>query len=192
MIYFGVESGDERILAGSRKGITKEQIIQAVKSAKKAGLIVGINFIFGHYMETYKSIMKTFEFVKQLNPHVSVSSVMNPYPGSFNFSLVKEEIRYKWHYYPEYRARTKKPFDEKVVTICEVSAKDLNYFSQQISFEINSTARYLLENVLSSLHPYRWKKILFKIWVNSILQLIFYSFKKDRIFKKFFTILTDR
>ncbi|MBT3362710.1 MAG: radical SAM protein [Chloroflexi bacterium] len=78
----GVESGNSEILKASRKGITLEQALQAVKFAKKAGLKTGSYFIIGHPNETRKSIMDTLNFAAKLNTTTVAFGIMVPYPGT--------------------------------------------------------------------------------------------------------------
>jgi len=47
IIYIGLESGSDKVLTKTNKGVTADEMIQAVKKAKKAGLLVSIIGILG-------------------------------------------------------------------------------------------------------------------------------------------------
>jgi len=47
IIYIGLESGSDKVLTKINKGVTADEMIQAVKKAKKAGLLVSIIGILG-------------------------------------------------------------------------------------------------------------------------------------------------
>ena len=82
MVDYGIESGDEKILKIIKKGVTLQQTEKAVKMTKKAGILVGGNFIIGHPYETKKTIWKTIRYAVKLNPAVVAFGIMVPYPGT--------------------------------------------------------------------------------------------------------------
>jgi len=66
-VFFGLESGNQRILDYYKKGITPQQSIRAVKAAKKAGINVTGTFIIGATIETKSEVINTLEFAKRLD-----------------------------------------------------------------------------------------------------------------------------
>jgi len=82
-IALGVETGSERILTDViKKGETKENIKNAVKLIRKAGLKVRCFFILGHYTETIETIKESINFALELNPDALSFGLMVPNPGS--------------------------------------------------------------------------------------------------------------
>ncbi|MBW1795803.1 MAG: B12-binding domain-containing radical SAM protein [Deltaproteobacteria bacterium] len=82
-IALGVETGSERILRDViKKGETKEDIKNAVKLIRKAGLKVRCFFILGHYTETMETIRESINFALELNPDALSFGLMVPNPGS--------------------------------------------------------------------------------------------------------------
>lgn len=66
-IWFGIESGNDKILKNLRKGITKDDVRRAVKLARKAGIeSIGGHFILGLSNETPETARDTIEFAKEL------------------------------------------------------------------------------------------------------------------------------
>ena len=83
LLYFGIESANQRILDYYTKGITPEQSRSAVRKARKAGIdvIVG-SFILGGPDETIGEIKNTLKFVHALDIDVPHLNVLGALPGS--------------------------------------------------------------------------------------------------------------
>ncbi len=83
LLYFGIESGNQRILNYYKKGITPEQSRKAVQKARKAGIdvIVG-SFIVGAPDETLEEIKNTLKFAHELDIDVPQLNVLGAFPGT--------------------------------------------------------------------------------------------------------------
>lgn len=90
-IYYGVESGSQRILDLMKKGISLENAEDAVKIAKNAGLEVLTSFIIGYPGETKEDINKTIDFSIKLEPDYSQYSILTPFPGTPIYNELKEK-----------------------------------------------------------------------------------------------------
>ena len=97
LLKMGLESANQETLDKINKGIKVEQITQACKIAKKAGLEVHLTMIVGYPWETRQQAMKTFNLAKKLMQSgladVLQSTIIVPYPGT---PLHKEAIKNKW------------------------------------------------------------------------------------------------
>lgn len=89
IIYFGVESGVQRILNRLAKGVSLEQVKRAFKWAKEVGIQTVASFILGTPGETLEEMKKTLQFAKSLDPDFAQFSILTPYPGT----QIYEEIR---------------------------------------------------------------------------------------------------
>lgn len=91
-ISFGVESGSPRILKLIKKNIKIEQVKDAVRWAKEAGLgIVETTFIIGsHPDETYEDVKMTQKLIRDLSPDIASVTSIVPYPGTEVQKLMKE------------------------------------------------------------------------------------------------------
>lgn len=89
-IGMGVESGDNEILKTSGKGITVEQVRNAVKIIKQSGILVESYFILGHPNETRETIKKTINLATELNTHTIAVGLMIPYPGTKVYEMAKK------------------------------------------------------------------------------------------------------
>lgn len=83
IIYFGVESANQRILDYYKKGITPNQSKSAVHKARKAGIdvIVG-SFILGAPDETKKEIENTLQFALDLDIDVPQLNILGAFTGT--------------------------------------------------------------------------------------------------------------
>ncbi len=90
-IYYGVESGSQRILDLMKKGITLKQAEDAVKSAKNADLEVLTSFIIGYPGETQEDMNKTIKFSTKLDPDYCQYSILTPFPGTPIYNELKEK-----------------------------------------------------------------------------------------------------
>lgn len=80
-IQYGVESGNPEILKTSKKGITLEQVREAVKIANEVGIGVLSSFIIGLPGETEETIKETMDFAKSLGTYYGYH-VLAPFPGT--------------------------------------------------------------------------------------------------------------
>ena len=90
-IWFGVESGSQKVLDAMRKGISPSQIVKAFKWAKEAGLITVAGVVLGFPGETKETIEETTKFIEKLNPNDVGYYIATPYPGTPLYNKVVEE-----------------------------------------------------------------------------------------------------
>lgn len=81
-LWFGVESGSQRILDVLNKGITLDQVRQAFKQCKELGIRTRGYFMIGNETETREDIAKTEKFIEELSPDIVGVSINTPFPGS--------------------------------------------------------------------------------------------------------------
>lgn len=81
-ICFGVESGDPMVRKKIGKRITEEEIKNAHKWAKDAGLIVSTFFMVGNLGESWNSINRSIVLAKELQSDHPSCSIATPYPDT--------------------------------------------------------------------------------------------------------------
>ncbi|UCH70344.1 MAG: radical SAM protein [Candidatus Bathyarchaeota archaeon] len=83
ILYFGMESANQRILNYYKKGITPNDSRSAVEKARKAGIdvIVG-SFILGAPDETRREIQNTLKFAHELNIDVPQLNILGAFTGT--------------------------------------------------------------------------------------------------------------
>lgn len=81
-IWYGIESGDQRILDILQKEITLEEIHKIVNWTHEVGIEPCGYFIFGAPGETEETLNKTLNLSLNLNLQAAHASFMIPFPGS--------------------------------------------------------------------------------------------------------------
>jgi anaerobic magnesium-protoporphyrin IX monomethyl ester cyclase len=83
VVFFGIESANQRILNYYNKRVTPQQSRDAVIAAKKAGMDVVVgSFIFGAPDETREEIQHTIEFAKKIPIDLPQFNILGVYPGT--------------------------------------------------------------------------------------------------------------
>jgi anaerobic magnesium-protoporphyrin IX monomethyl ester cyclase len=90
VIFLGIESGCQKILDTIGKRITLEQVKNAVRILKDAGIQVLGSFIIGFLQDTKETIEETIKFAKSLKLDYAEFSILTPYPGTPIFDYAKE------------------------------------------------------------------------------------------------------
>ena len=89
-VWFGVESGSEKILCQMNKKIKLDQTRLAFKTAQKLGLMTIASAVIGFPGETEETAWETINFIKELNPDDIGFYVATPYPGTPMYEQVKK------------------------------------------------------------------------------------------------------
>ena len=81
-VFFGLESGSQRILDYYQKRITPEQSVRAVEAARRAGLNTTGTFIVGAPVETREEVLQTLRFAGRLKLDAVGAGPLWVYPGT--------------------------------------------------------------------------------------------------------------
>ena len=92
-IFYGYESGNQQLLDNINKGITLEQIRNANKWTKEAGIEVRASFMIALPGETPEMAKKTIDFAIELEPEYAQFSITTPYPGTKLYETAKQSGR---------------------------------------------------------------------------------------------------
>jgi len=90
LILFGVESADEQILKNINKRISLDQVVAAVRAARKIGIETRASFMIGNQGETEETIKKTIDFAVKLDPDEVQFNIATAYPGTELFNWAKD------------------------------------------------------------------------------------------------------
>jgi anaerobic magnesium-protoporphyrin IX monomethyl ester cyclase len=91
-VWMGAESGSQKILDAMDKGTHLEQIHEAARRLKCAGIRVGFFLQFGYPGETREDIEKTIQLVRDCDPDDIGISVSYPLPGTKFYNAVSEQL----------------------------------------------------------------------------------------------------
>lgn len=92
-VYFGIESGVQSVVDSLRKRITLQQVKDAVRAARDAGLEAGGYFMLGNVGETVGDMEATIRFARSLGLDYAQFSIATPYPGTEMYERVVREGR---------------------------------------------------------------------------------------------------
>lgn len=92
-ITFGIESGSPRILELNGKNITRQQALDAVRWARKAGIkTIEVDFMVGsHPSETPEDLEMSADLIKKLKPDILSVQPLIPYPGTEAHRILEEK-----------------------------------------------------------------------------------------------------
>ncbi|TAL46977.1 radical SAM protein, partial [archaeon] len=152
-IYFGIESGSEKILKYYNKNITPSQSIKAVNAAKKTGMNIVGSFIVGAPVETKSEVVENLDLIRKLGvdvPQINILSV-NPGTALWNEMILKNsEIGNYW----------KTGIQPVKIGMCEYSYEWLNDAVNDTYKKILFSPSFLSHQTIKSLtDPYRLKMI---------------------------------
>jgi radical SAM superfamily enzyme YgiQ (UPF0313 family) len=89
-VWFGVESGSQRMINAMKKGFSLSQTMRAFKWAKEAGLMTVAGVILGFPGETKETAWETIKFVEKISPNDVGYYIATPYPGTPMYDFVKD------------------------------------------------------------------------------------------------------
>ncbi len=88
-VFFGVESGCQKILDNVHKRTSVELNETAIQWAKEADLFVAISVLIGYPGETRETMKQTLDFVRKVKPDDAYLSIAMPFPGTELRTLVE-------------------------------------------------------------------------------------------------------
>jgi len=101
-IHFGVESGSERILKASGKGITLAQAEYALRLARETGFTTLAYYMFGFMDETYADALETLRFAIRTKTDYATFSVLIPYPGTTLYATALDRQILPYDFWSEF------------------------------------------------------------------------------------------
>jgi len=93
-IWFGGESGSQRILDKINKGVTLKQTENAFKICREAGIQTACSFLLGIPGETLDDMKATFKFARKLDPDWCRFNIYVAVPGSSLYEEVMQKGLY--------------------------------------------------------------------------------------------------
>lgn len=91
-IYYGWESGSQRMLDVLKKDLTPRQIIEAAHMTRRAGIWAKVFLIVGSPGETKEDIAETEKVLRVASPDLIRVSVFNPLVGTPSWDLLQARI----------------------------------------------------------------------------------------------------
>lgn len=93
-ISYGCEAGSDKVLKAIKKGITLQQVRDAVNWTNWAGIPNSVNFIIGHKEETFQDALDTMRFAAELPTNFVNFYNLLPYPGTESFEWASQHAEF--------------------------------------------------------------------------------------------------
>ncbi len=81
-LWVGAESGSQRLLDLMQRGVTREQVIQAIGWLKAAGIETGMFFMWGFMDEGFQDVLDTVSLVEACAPDTALTTLAYPIKGT--------------------------------------------------------------------------------------------------------------
>ena len=91
-VWIGSESGSQRILDAMQRGVTVEQVRQAVALCKQNGIQTGMFLMWGYEGEELADVEATVEHVRACNPDIFFTTVSYPIKGTPYYAKVADRL----------------------------------------------------------------------------------------------------
>lgn len=129
-IAFGVESGSEKILKNIGKGITKNQIRDAVRMTKNAGIRAYALLMVGNMGETDGTVVETIDLMNEVKIDIySTNGFVWVYPGTVYYDIMKKKNKINDEYWLE-------ESDEMPILYDEFNQQDLERWERMLTSRV--------------------------------------------------------
>ena len=82
VVFIGLETGDPDLLRRMNKGLTLDQIKEAVHRVQEVGIHARCGILFGFPGESPQTLERTRRFVEELEPDQTFLAFFSPFPGT--------------------------------------------------------------------------------------------------------------
>lgn len=155
-ICIGSDSSSQKILDNIGKNETIENIEDAVKRIKNAGLRVLMFCTFGHVGETHQTMRDTLEFVKRLDPDLATFGIVVPVRGTKFYDYLKEH-----NYLLDIDISRHDPSDIPVYNYPELSAEEIYDMSIKAYREFYLRPHYILKRLFQQSLPNNMRQFFY-------------------------------
>ncbi len=162
-IPIGIESGSEKILKMTNKGISLDDIRKAAKLLHKVGILFYGMAIIGLPGETRETIEETIKFIKEIDPFYTQFCFATPFPNTEIYRYYKEHNFLLTEDWSKYSPLAPVP----VIRTEALSAEELMELRNYMYRKLVLRPAYLLKKI----RPFNWNwnikgfiKIMAIIW----------------------------
>ncbi|MCQ9205350.1 MAG: B12-binding domain-containing radical SAM protein [Omnitrophica bacterium] len=163
IIFYGIESGSQKILDNIRKSQTVEQNLTAARLTKKVGIEMFAFFMIGNVGETQSTIYQTIKLARRIKPRYYQFTIARPDPGSYLYNEYIQEINEKNLSWGEYYAFPDNPA-KMIVVGSEVSNQELIIFRKLAYMAMRPMS--LIKNLIKAAVTFNLKQVkrILKVW----------------------------
>ncbi len=90
-IRVGIESGSDKVLKATKKGLTVEQMRAGANVLRRHGVYWSAYFMLGLPSETEEDVLATIKLMQEIKPDYCTLSIFTPYPGTEIFDELRQQ-----------------------------------------------------------------------------------------------------
>lgn len=155
-IYFGVESGSQRILDFYQKGTSVKKAIEAFDQCHKLGILPNASVILGAPEETREDMGQTFRLIKRLRPYKWLVHVATPFPGNHLHEYARDHDLLSHHFLHGSLVSSANPYEGKFpMKLKYLAPEDILEVRRKIDRHMRR--RFLLRSLLM---PSLWRELI--------------------------------
>lgn len=148
-IYFGVESGSQKVLDYLEKGITIQHIKTAFQAAHKHDIDCCAYIMIGAPSETAEDIRLTMRLLKEIKPNHLQCSICTPMPRTYLYGKLVEEGVITHDYWLDF-AKNPNPSFKTPFASQLYSAEELRRMQNAIQRQFYFNPRIILHEILKT------------------------------------------
>jgi radical SAM superfamily enzyme YgiQ (UPF0313 family) len=131
-IFFGVESGSQKVLDFYKKGTTPEQAVEAFRLCKKYKIQTVAAIMLGAPVENVEDVKLTYNLVKKIKPDNWIVYTTTPFPGNYLYEYAKENKLLRVSKSEEFDNAMNKRNGFMPIELKNLSSEDLKKYSNKI------------------------------------------------------------
>ncbi len=89
-VYYGVESGSDRIIQDVKKGQDSEDVKKAFRLTKENDMMAGAYIILGFPGDSWKTFYQTVKLMREIEPDTIKMAILAPYKGTEIYREMRE------------------------------------------------------------------------------------------------------
>jgi radical SAM superfamily enzyme YgiQ (UPF0313 family) len=159
-IWFGAESGSQKILDAMSRGINLEQVRQAVQWCRDHEIECGIFVMFGYPGEEIEDINATIEFIRDLQPDQYLTTVAYPLRGTALYEEIEDQIIYHsdWKNHLQRELDIKNRYRRPLYSYA-IKKTASEYRKKQLDMSIRNGLKHIYHTLRSLYCGYRIKQL---------------------------------
>ena len=159
-IWFGAESGSQKILDAMSRGINLDQVREAVHWCKEQKIECGIFVMFGYPGEEIEDINSTIEFIRDLQPDQYLTTIAYPLRGTRLYEEIEDQIMYHsdWQNHLQRDLEIKNRF-RRVLYSYAIKKTASEYRKKQLGMSIRNGLKHIYHTLRSFYCGYRIKQL---------------------------------
>lgn len=165
-IAYGIESGSQKILDFLKKGVKKEEILQAMRDTRKAGIISKGYIMVGTPLETEETLKETLDYALDLDMDLLTVNHFSPFPGTLDYERADRfgYFNKDWRLFNQHNL---------VFVPSSLKKEDVEFYRRKITRRF-----YLRPKILFKFLRLAFKPAYLKLLLSGTLALIRFLLKK--------------